>query len=115
MGVMRLHGNVSIKKLKEVIKNKFTGKIKQIPPKKSRVARILREREINKFELLEKFGKDILFRADVQGGTYIRKLIDDLGNEISIGAHMLELRRISAGIFDESSIVNLYLFNLYKS
>jgi len=69
-----------------------------------------REREIMSFEILEKDenGKDYLFRAEVQGGTYIRKLIDDLGKELGIGAHMLELRRVRAGIFDEKSIVNVY-------
>jgi len=109
IGIMRIHEEVSLEELNKIIKEKFLGKIKQIPPKKSRVARILREREINKFELLEKFGKDILFRADVQGGTYIRKLIDDLGKEIG-GAHMLELRRVRAGIFREETSVNLYDF-----
>ena len=51
-----------------------------------------------------------MFKTEVQGGTYIRKLIDDLGKEIGIGAHMLELRRIRAGIFDEEEIINLYEF-----
>jgi len=62
--------------------------------------------------LIEKEGKDILFKVKCEGGTYIRKLIDDLGKEIGIGAHMLELRRISAGIFNEEDktypIVKLY-------
>jgi len=51
-----------------------------------------------------------LFRVKCQGGTYIRKLIDDLGRELGIGAHMLELRRVSAGIFSEEDkeFVNLY-------
>ena len=56
------------------------------------------------FEIIEKDGKDVLFRAEVQGGTYIRKLIDDLGKELGVGAHMLELRRTKAGIFSEEDI-----------
>lgn len=86
----------------------------QRPPVKSKVKRIEREREIMSFEILEKDenGKDFLFRTEVQGGTYIRKLIDDLGKELRIGAHMLELRRIRAGIFGENDkkypVVNLY-------
>ena len=53
-----------------------------------------------------------MFIAEVQGGTYIRKLIDDLGKELGVGAHMLELRRIRAGIFNEEQkeFVNLYDF-----
>lgn len=115
VGIMRLHDEISIKDLEKVIKEKFTGIIKQTPPVKSRVARVEREREIKSFEILEKDGKDFLFRTHVQGGTYIRKLCDDLGKELGIGAHMLELRRISAGIFEENSkeypSINLYDFD----
>ncbi len=110
VGIMRIHDEVSLEELKKIIDEKFMGKIKQTPPVKSRVKRQEREREIKKFELLEKNGKDIIFLAEVQGGTYIRKLIDDLGKEMNIGAHMLELRRIRAGIFKEETSVNLYDF-----
>jgi len=55
-----------------------------------------------------------LFRVSCEGGTYIRKLIDDLGKELGIGAHMLELRRMRAGIFEENNkeypSINLYDF-----
>ena len=122
VGIMRIHKDFSLEKIKKVIKEKFTGKIKQVPPVKSRVKRQEREREIKKFELFEKNKKDILFLAEVEGGTYIRKLIDDLGKELGIGAHMLELRRIRAGLFKEGDkeypSVNLYEFekavNEYK-
>ena len=110
IGVMRLHEDIPLEKIKEAIKNKFLGKIMQTPPVKSRVKRQERQREVKAFELLEKDGKDILFRAEVQGGTYIRKLISDLGDYLGIGAHMLELRRIRAGIFKEETIVSLYDF-----
>lgn len=98
-GVMMIHEDVSIEKIKKVIKEKFIGKIIQLPPVKSRVKRQEREREIKKFELLEKDGKNISFRVECQGGTYIRKLIHDLGEEMGIGAQMTRLRRIRAGIF----------------
>jgi len=96
IGIMRIHEDISLERINKAIKAKFTGKILQVPPVKSRVKRQEREREVKKFELLEKNGKDILFHAEVQGGTYIRKLIDDLGKELGIGAHMLELRRVRA-------------------
>ena len=110
IGIMRMHEEISLEKIKAKIKEKFLGKIIQMPPVKSRVKRVEREREIISFEILEKDGKDFLFKTEVQGGTYIRKLIDDLGKELDVGAHMLELRRIRAGIFKEDSIVNLYNF-----
>jgi H/ACA ribonucleoprotein complex subunit 4 len=101
IGIMRLHEDLNIEKIKLIIKEKFLGKITQMPPVKSRVKRQNRERKIHSFELLEKTGKDVLFRVKCEGGTYIRKLIDDLGKELGKGAHMLELRRVSAGIFKE--------------
>ena len=116
VGIMRIHEKKDMKEIQKIIEEKFTGKILQTPPVKSRVKRQEREREVKKFELLEQSedGKDIMFIAEVQGGTYIRKLIDDLGIEMGIGAHMLELRRIRAGIFKENNqnypAVNLYDF-----
>ena len=110
IGIMSIHEEISIKEVEKKIKEKFLGKIKQTPPVKSRVARVEREREIKSFKILEKDGNDFLFEAEVQGGTYIRKLCDDLGKELGVGAHMLELRRTRAGIFEEAEIVNLYNF-----
>ncbi|MEK6895622.1 MAG: RNA-guided pseudouridylation complex pseudouridine synthase subunit Cbf5 [Nanoarchaeota archaeon] len=110
VGIMRTHEDIGLDKVNEIIKEKFMGKIKQTPPVKSRVKRVEREREIKRFEILGKKEKDFLFEVECQGGTYIRKLIDDLGKELGIGAHMLELRRIKAGIFSEldKEFVNLY-------
>lgn len=110
VGIMRFHEDVSLEKVQEKINEKFIGKIIQKPPVKSRVKRQERPRTIYKFELLEQDGRDILFNTEVEGGTYIRKLIDDLGREMNVGAHMLELRRKRAGIFKEDSIVSLYDF-----
>lgn len=102
IGIIHTHKEQDMAKLQEIINKNFTGKIKQTPPIKSRVKRQERIREVKKWELLEssKDNKDFLFIAEVEGGTYIRKLCSDLGEMIG-GAHMLELRRIRAGIFSE--------------
>ncbi|HLC86896.1 MAG TPA: RNA-guided pseudouridylation complex pseudouridine synthase subunit Cbf5 [Candidatus Nanoarchaeia archaeon] len=114
VGIMRIHEDISLENIRKMIKTKFLGEITQLPPKKSRVKRQERQREIKSFELIEKYEKDILFKSEVEGGTYIRKLIHDLGQELNVGAHMLELRRIRAGIFNEDNkyypSVNLYDF-----
>jgi H/ACA ribonucleoprotein complex subunit 4 len=114
VGVMRLHEDSDIKTIRKIIQEKFIGKITQMPPVKSRVKRQNREREIKKFDVSEKKGRDFLFYVECEGGTYIRKLIDDLGKELGIGAHMLELRRIRAGIFEEENkeypSINMYDF-----
>jgi H/ACA ribonucleoprotein complex subunit 4 len=110
VGVMRMHEKVPLEKIQEKIKEKFLGEIIQIPPLKSRVKRVERPRKVYSFEIMEtgEEKKDVLFRVKCEGGTYIRKLIDDLGKELGVGAHMLELRRTNAGIFDEEFAVNLY-------
>ena len=110
VGIMRIHEDIELDKIKNMIKNKFLGKITQMPPVKSRVKRQFRQREIKNFELLEKDDKNILFKVECEGGTYIRKLLHDLGEELEVGAHMLELRRMRAGIFEEDTLVNLYDF-----
>jgi H/ACA ribonucleoprotein complex subunit 4 len=117
VGIMRLHEEVELEKIRGIIKEKFIGKITQMPPVKSRVKRQDRERKIYSFELLEKIDKDVLFQVKCEGGTYIRKLIDDLGKEMGIGAHMLELRRISAGIFNEEDkeYPSIKLYNFEKA
>ncbi|MEK6936362.1 MAG: RNA-guided pseudouridylation complex pseudouridine synthase subunit Cbf5, partial [Nanoarchaeota archaeon] len=98
VGKMQLHKEISEDDLKKEME-KFIGKIKQMPPVKSAVKREIRERTVNKFEII-KFNKRIIgFVADVEAGTYIRKLVSDLGDKIG-GAHMIELRRIKAGIFE---------------
>jgi len=116
IGIIHVHKEQDIAELQKIINDNFMGKIKQTPPIKSRVKRVEREREVKRFELLERneeSKKDFLFIAEVEGGTYIRKLCSDLG-EIIGGAHMLELRRIRAGIFSENDSdhrsVSLYEF-----
>lgn len=107
IGIMRLHEDIKIDDLKKEMKF-FLGEITQLPPVKSRVKREERQRTIYSFEILEKNGKDVLFETEVEAGTYIRKLIHDLGLKIG-GAHMLELRRTKASIFEEPS-TNIYEF-----
>lgn len=106
VGVMRLHEDVSDEVLKKEMSS-FTGIITQLPPVRSSVKRAEREREVKKFEFIERDGKDVVFECDVEAGTYVRTLVNDLGKKIG-GAHMLELRRTRAGIFEEKKTVNLY-------
>ena len=46
-------------------------------------------------------------RIGCQAGTYIRKLLHDIGQALNTGAHMAELRRTKAGPFKESSSIDL--------
>ncbi len=103
---MQLHKNVEEVKLRKVCEE-FVGKIKQLPPVKSAVVRKLRERTIYYIDIIEISGKYVLFRVGCEAGTYIRKLVSDIGSKIG-GAHMLELRRTKAGPFKEEEIFTLH-------
>jgi len=90
--VARIHDPVSETKLKKVL-SEFTGEIYQRPPQRSSVKRTIRTREIYNLELVEQIGKLILLRVLCQAGTYVRKLIYDMGEVLGPGATMIELRR----------------------
>lgn len=108
VAIMHLHKEVEEKELKETINKYFLGKIQQMPPLKSSVKRQLRERTVYYFDFLEIDGKDVLFKVGTEAGTYIRKLIHDIGQKLKVGAHMAELRRTKAGPFDESTLATLH-------
>ena len=40
-------------------------------------------------------------------GTYVRNLVEDIGNMLGCGAHVMELRRTSAGSYDESQMITM--------
>ncbi|MBI4152902.1 RNA-guided pseudouridylation complex pseudouridine synthase subunit Cbf5 [Candidatus Woesearchaeota archaeon] len=104
--IMHLHKAVDEAEIRKAI-NDFIGKITQMPPVKSAVKRVLRERTVYSFEIFEIEGKDVLFRVSCEAGTYIRKLCFDIGKKLGVGANMAELRRVRAGHFTEEDIVTL--------
>ena len=108
IAIMHLHKEVEEEKLKETINKYFVGKIQQVPPLKSSVKIQLRKRTVYYFEILEIDGKDVLFKVGTEAGTYIRKLIHDIGKKLNTGAHMAELRRTKAGPFDETTLFTLH-------
>lgn len=98
--LMYLHSEVSPQKLQEVL-SEFTGEIYQRPPLRSAVRRQIRRRRIYFLELLEREGRELLLRIGCEAGTYVRKLVFDIGEALGCGAHMLELRRVRSGPFAE--------------
>jgi H/ACA ribonucleoprotein complex subunit 4 len=101
-----LHRDVPEQKIRNACEE-FVGKIKQLPPKKSAVARRVREREIYYLEILQISGRYILMRVGCEAGTYIRRLADDIGKALGTGGHLQELRRTKSGIFEEAAIHTL--------
>ena len=117
VGVMRMHGNFDRKRLEEVFKE-FTDEIYQTPPVRSAVKREMRTRRVQRLELLEASGRDVLFRVECDAGTYIRSLCVDVGDALAVGAHMQDLRRTRGGSLTEDMCVTLQdlkdAFELHK-
>ena len=111
----RLHSLPSPEKLKKVLEE-FTGEIYQKPPQRSAVLRQTRTRTIYELELLEQKERLMVLRVLCEAGTYIRKLIYDIGEILGPGATMIELRRTRVHQFNENSkLVTLHeLENAYS-
>ena len=72
---------------------------------------------VSEFELSSKNGSflnlnndgttDLCVRVVCSAGTYIRTLAEDLGKQLGIGAHLVELRRTRAGSFEIVDAVTL--------
>ncbi len=106
IAAMKFHGDVKEKDVTDIL-DEFEGEIYQKPPVRSGVKRERRKRGIYELELLDHEGRDYLFRIRCESGTYIRTLCKDIGKTLGRGAHMMELRRIEAGGFEEKESVIL--------
>lgn len=104
--LMRLHTDVEpahiLRECKAII-----GHVSQVPPVKSAVKRVERQRLIYYVEVLEIDGRDVLFRVGCEAGTYIRTLCVELGRRLGTKAHMAELVRTRAGPFGYDTTVTL--------
>lgn len=115
--------NVTLEQVESFLPQ-FTGDILQIPPMYSAlkhegqplyklaragetVERKPRSVTINQLKLLGLEGDRLRLEVHCTKGTYIRTLVEDLGNALGCGAHVSELRRIQAGPFDLSKAVTL--------
>ena len=107
VGVMHLHGDVPKNQLEQVL-SEFEGEIYQRPPLRAAVKRALRTRKIYYIEMLEREGRDVLMRIGCEAGTYMRKLMYDIGEAVGPGAHMSELRRTRTGPFREENSIKLH-------
>ncbi|WP_263144712.1 tRNA pseudouridine(55) synthase TruB [Pseudomonas alcaligenes] len=103
---------------------RFRGEIKQIPPmysalkkdgqplyKLARAGEVV-EREarsvtIARLDLLACEGNQARLSVACSKGTYIRTLVEDLGQLLGCGAHVAELRRVQAGPFGIAQTIAL--------
>ncbi len=100
--IARIHQEKDLDQIDKVLKE-FTGEIYQRPPQRSSVKRSTRVRTIYEIQIMERIEKIILLRVLCEAGTYIRKLVYDIGEVLGTGATMFELRRTRVSIFSESS------------
>jgi H/ACA ribonucleoprotein complex subunit 4 len=110
--VARIHDSVPREILYDAIRQ-FSGPIYQKPPQRSSVKRVTRTRTIYELEIMEQVGNLLLFRVLCEAGTYIRKLVYDIGEVIGVGATMVELRRTRVCQLDETDLIRLH--DLYES
>lgn len=116
--VMKIHSDIPENRIRTIL-DQFQGRIYQRPPLRASVKRRVRIRRIYYLDVLEIDGRNILFKIGCEAGTYIRKLIHDVGEILGCGAHMHELRRTRAGPFTEDrNLVTLhdivYLYEEWK-
>lgn len=122
--------NITAEKIENVLK-KFRGEILQIPSmfsalkhngqplyelarKGIQVER--KARPITIFELeLKSFSVDeFSIHVHCSKGTYIRNLVEDIGDELGCGAHVIGLRRTAVGHFTPDQMIPLSQFDAIK-
>lgn len=102
-----------VEAVREALK-RFTGQIEQVPPAFSaikingkRAYKLAREGKevkieprlvtINRLGLLDYSYPEVKFVTDVSSGTYIRSLVEDIGQALGTGAYTVALRRTRTG------------------
>ena len=122
---------LKIEKIKEILKEKFTWNIKQIPPKYSalkinwkkacdlmregkEIEMKLREVTIYNIEILDYNYSLLSLKAEVSAWTYIRSIANDLWNILWTGWYITKLRRIKIWDLDISFWQNLDNFDWEK-
>jgi tRNA pseudouridine55 synthase len=121
----RSAAHVTEELIQQVIK-KFVGVIKQIPPmfsalkyqgkplyelarKGLEVERKAREIEIYQLQYKEKLLNTFKLSVHCSKGTYIRTLIEDIGEALGCGAHVIELRRTAVSPYEKLTMVTLQM------
>ncbi len=102
----------------EPVLTRFRGPIEQIPSMFSalkhkgkplyqyaregiEIERESRKVNIYRLTLLEFRGDEMVLEVDCSKGTYIRTLVEDIGEMLGCGAHVADLRRLKAGPYEE--------------
>lgn len=115
--------SVSLEQLQSVL-HKFLGETQQIPSMFSalkfqgkplyelarqgiEIERAARTISIKKLDLISYENNLVTLQVQCSKGTYIRNLVEDIGDQLGCGAHVSMLRRLNAGPFVESQMITL--------
>jgi tRNA pseudouridine55 synthase len=116
-------GDVTEERIREVFRG-FEGEIEQVPPMVSAlkhqgtplyvlarrgetVERAARRVTIGALRLLAMEVPELEFEVECSRGTYVRTLANDIGEELSTGAHLNVLARTAVGPFELKDAVRL--------
>lgn len=108
----------------EAILDRFRGEVQQVPSMFSalkhngrplyeyaregiEVERPTRTITVYRLELLDFNGDECVLEVDCSKGTYIRTLVEDIGEALSCLGHVAELRRLKAGPYTEHESYSL--------
>ncbi|WWP01838.1 MAG: tRNA pseudouridine(55) synthase TruB [Candidatus Dasytiphilus stammeri] len=115
--------NINTSSLQDTLQD-FLGKIKQIPPMYSAikykskplykyarqgiaVSRQARYIMIYDLQLIFLEGNQLQIEIHCSKGTYVRALIDDLGEKLGCGAHVIALRRLNVADYSRDRMITL--------
>ncbi len=107
-----------------VVLDEFLGEIEQVPPmysalkhKGERLYKLARQgvevdREarrvtIHELDLVHVEAPAMEIRVRCSKGTYVRTLVEDIGERLGCGAHVTGLRRLGVGPFDGSHMITM--------
>lgn len=108
----------------EAVLARFTGKITQIPPMYSAlkkdgkplyelarqgitIERAARDVHIERLSLIEQTGCTITLDVECSKGTYIRSLVEDIGQALGCGAYVKQLHRTAVEPFTDCPVYHL--------
>jgi tRNA pseudouridine55 synthase len=114
---------ISLSQLLEVL-SQYQGKTKQVPSMFSAlkhqgrplyqlarkglvVDRAARDIQIHQLELTQFDGLSFSFKVVCSKGTYIRNLIEDIGDSLGVGAHLTALHRVYTAGFETQAMYPL--------
>jgi tRNA pseudouridine55 synthase len=123
--------DLSARRVREVLE-KFRGRLRQIPPMYSavkrhgqplyklarqgiEVEREARDIEVFEFELTAYQDADYCFELHCSKGTYVRTLVDDIGEQLGCGAHVRALCRTGIGVFQAPEQTGVTLQQLHEA